>query len=327
MSNWNDTTALITGGLGFTGSNLTRRLVDAGADVIILDIVRSADKLATVDDVRDEIDEIIDADVRDADAVAAAVERADVVYHLASQTSRPRANEHPRENLSVNCGGPLNILEAAAAQETPPQVVYASSLAVLGPVSEPIDESTVPNPIDMYGIHKRTVEDYCKLYYRLKDVPTTVVRPANLYGPRAPLYATGYGIINQFVGNALRDEPLTVFEPSDLRGFLYIDDMVEALVRVGESPQARGETYVLSTGDPRSMREAAELVVEIAGTGTVELVPWNETWSKIRRGDITTDPSKIKDELGWSTSVDLETGLRQTIEFYRENEAILKART
>ena len=326
MSHWNDQTVLITGGLGFTGSNLTRRLLADGADVVLLDIIRSEDKLATVEDVRDEI-EIIDADVRDADAVAGAVEMADVVYHLASQTSRPKANEHPRENLSVNCGGPLNILEPAAAMDEPPHVVYASSLAVLGRQADPIDESTVPEPIDMYGIHKRTVEDYCKLYYRLKDVPTTVVRPANLYGPRAPLYATGYGIINQFVGNALRDETLTVFEPSDLRGFLYIDDMVDALVRVGESPKAHGETYVLSTGDPRSMREAAELVVDIAGSGQVELVPWNETWSKIRRGDIVTDPSKIEAELGWSTSVRLEDGLRQTIEFYRDDEALLKART
>lgn len=326
MPHWNDQTVLITGGLGFTGSNLTRQLLDAGADVIVLDIVRSDEKLATVQDVRDQI-EIVDADVRDADAVAATVERADVVYHLASQTSRPKANENPKENLSVNCGGPLNILEAAAAMDEPPQVVYASSLAVLGRQPEPIDESTVPEPIDMYGIHKRTVEDYCQLYYRLKDVPTTVVRPANLYGPRAPLYATGYGIINQFVGNALRAETLTVFEPSDLRGFLYIDDMVDALVRVGEHPRAHGETYVLSTGDPRSMREAAELVVDIAGSGSIELVPWTDTWSAIRRGDIVTDPSKIEDELGWSTSVRLEEGLRRTIEFYREDQALLQART
>lgn len=326
MFDWDDRSVLITGGLGFTGSNLTRALLAAGADVTLLDIVRSEEKLATVDDVRSEI-EIIDADVRDADSVATAVTDADIVYHLASQTSRPKANEHPRENMSVNCGGPLNILEPAAALDDPPHVVYASSLAVLGRVSGPIDETTVPEPIDMYGVHKRTVEDYCRLYYDLKGVPTTVVRPANLYGPRAPLYETGYGIINQFVGNALQDETLTVFEPSDLRGFLYIDDMVDALVRVGEDDRSFGEKYVLSTGDPRTMREAAELVVEIAGSGSIELVPWNDTWSKIRRGDIVTDPSKIEEQLGWSTNVALEEGLGRTIEFYREDETILKARS
>jgi UDP-glucose 4-epimerase len=172
----------------------------------------------------------------------------------------------------------------------------------------------------MYGIHKRTVEDYCQLYNRLKGVPTTAVRPANLYGPRAPLYDTGYGIINQWVGDALRDETLTVFEPSDLRDFLFIFDMVDVLATVGHDERAFGEVYALGTGNSRTMKEAAELVVETVGSGSIESVPWTETWQGIRRGDVVVDPSKINEQLGWSTSVDLEEGLQQTIEFFRENE-------
>lgn len=324
MANWTDQQVLITGGLGFTGSNLAHRLVEYDANVTLLDIVRSEEKLATIEDISEEV-KIVDADVRDEEAIERHVPDVDVVYHLASKTSRPAANENPRENLDVNCRGPLNVLEAAAGSNDPPRVVYASTQALLGNLDGKVDESKEPDPLDIYSIHKRTVEDYCELYTRIKDVPTTVVRPANLYGPGAPLYATGYGIVNQFIGDALRDDELTVFEPSDLREFLFITDMIDALIRVGEDDRAIGETYVLGTGDPRSMKEAAELVVETAGTGSVELVPWTDTWQEIRRGDVVTDTSKIEEQLGWSAEVDLEEGINRAIKFYREHPDIFEA--
>lgn len=317
---------LITGGLGFTGSNLARQLVEEGADVTLLDIVRSEEKLTTVEDIRNDV-RIVDSDIRDTETVAPHVADADLVYHLAAKTSRPAANESPRENLEINCKGPLNILEPAAAREQPPHIVYVSTQAVFGNASETVEETTERKPIDIYGIHKRTVEDYCQLYHRIKDVPTTIVRPANLYGPRAPLYETGYGIINQFVGDALCDESLTVFEPSDHREFLFISDMVDALIQIGNDDRAFGEQYVLGTGEPYTMREAAEMVVDLAGSGSIESVPWTETWQAIRRGDVSTDPSKIERELGWSASVPLEEGLRRTIEFYRTHEDVWRARS
>ncbi|MDR5672230.1 Nucleoside-diphosphate-sugar epimerase [Halalkaliarchaeum sp. AArc-CO] len=322
MQNWNSENVLITGGLGFTGSNLASQLVNQGANVTLLDIVRSEEKLHSIRHIRDEV-RVIDSDIRDGEIVDNAVTETDVVFHLASKTSRSEANENPRENLEINCRGPLNVLESAASCEDPPHVIYASSLAVVGNVSETIDESTVPNPVDMYGINKGAVEEYCKLYTRIKDVPTTAVRPANLYGPHAPLYATGYGIINQFVGAALRDETLPVFEPSDTREFLYIDDMVDALTRIAGDQTAFGECYVLSTGRSLTMKRAAEMVVDIAGSGSIDLVPWTDSWQEIRRGDVSTDPSKIESELGWTTNVSLEEGLERTFEFYRENDRYL----
>ena len=317
MQQWNERDVLITGGLGFVGSNLAKRMLNEGANVTLLDTVRD-EKLLTVEDICDEV-EVADIDVRESEAVDRYVSEVDIVYHLAAKSSRPRANERPRENLEINCGGPLNVLESAASREDAPRVVYVSSLATLGNVSGTIDETTEPEPVDMYGTHKRTVEDYCRIYNRLKGVPTTVVRPANLYGPRAPLHDTGYGIINQFVGEALRDETLTVFEPSDLRDFLFITDMVEALTRIGENERTVGETYGLGTGESHRMKEAAEFVIDIVGNGSLELVSWTETWEGIRRGDVVLDPSKAREDIGWSTTVGLEDGLKETVEFYRTN--------
>ena len=317
MRYYSEKSALITGGLGFVGSNLARRMIKEGADPTLLDTVKE-EKLPTIEDIREDVT-IVDADIRESQAVESQVLDSDIVFHLAAKTSRLAANENPRENLEINCGGPLNVLESAADCEDPPRVVYVSSLATVGNVPGIIDETTEPNPVDIYGIHKRAVEDYCQLYTRLKGVPTTVVRPANLYGPRSPLHAKGYGIINQFVGDALRDDTLTVFEPSDLRDFLYITDMVDALTRVGEDDRAIGETYELGTGESQTMKEAAELVIDVAGSGSIETVPWPEDWEGIRRGDISLDPSKIETELGWSTSIGLEEGLHRTVNFYRSN--------
>ncbi len=151
MENRNSQSVLITGGLGFTGSNLAIQLVDQGADVRILDIVRSKEKLQSIQQIRDEV-QVIDSDIRNDETVENAVKDVDVVYHLASKTSRSAANENPKENLEVNCRGPLNVLESAASCEDSPHVIYASSLAVVGNVSETIDESTMPKPVDIYAI-------------------------------------------------------------------------------------------------------------------------------------------------------------------------------
>ncbi|WP_434530003.1 NAD-dependent epimerase/dehydratase family protein (plasmid) [Haloarcula sp. NS06] len=113
---------------------------------------------------------------------------------------------------------------------------------------------------------------------------------------------------------------MTVFEDSDLRDFLFIHDMADALTQVAADERAIGELYVLGTGTSKTMREAAELVVEIAGGGSLETVPWTETWQGIRRGDVVIDPSKIEDQLGWSTSVELEEGLERTVDFYRSHQ-------
>lgn len=317
MPFWDSKQVAITGGLGFVGSNLTRRLLEEGAEVTIIDIVRSDEKLETIAEIREEVT-VVDSDVRNKERISGTVTDADVVYHLASQNSRLAANDNPRKNLEINCMGLLNVLEAARESRESARVVYASSLATVGNPGSPIDETTKSNPVDIYGVHKRAAEHYCRLYNRLNSVPTTVFRPANVYGPRAPLHDTGYGVINQFIGAALQDKTLSVFKPGETtRDFIFISDVVDALVHLGRDRQAVGEIYVLGTGEETTIKELAESVVEIAGSGSVDLVPWPEEWEQIRRGDIVTDPSKIQTEIGWSPEVDLEEGIKRTVEFFR----------
>jgi len=323
MTAWSSRNVLITGGLGFVGSNLAHRLVEEGASVTLLDasLPHLGSNPTNVEGIRSAVT-VDESDVRDRDAVEKRVENADVVYHCAAQNDRSHARNHPRTDVDINARGTVNVLEAARSVETPPRVVYTSSLAVYGRVSDPpVDESTPVDPIDLYGANKRASEHYCGIYTRIEDVPTVVCRLPNVYGPRAAP-DKGYGIQATFPAMAVRGETLTVFEPGTTqRDLLYVGDAVDALEMLGTDDRAIGETYVLGSGEPTTLAELARASVEIAGSGEVEMVPWPAEWKTLSRGDVYTDPSKIVETLGWHPTVGLEEGLTETIDFYREHEA------
>jgi UDP-glucose 4-epimerase len=320
MSDWESRRVLVTGGLGCVGSSLAHRLVAAGAEVTLLDarLPHLGSNTANIEGIRDAVT-VVEGDVRDADLVADCVDGTDVVYHCAAQNDRGYAREHPDEDVDINAKGTVNVLEAAAARVESPRVVFTSSLAVYGHVDDPpVDESTPVDPMDLYGVHKVASEHYCDVYAALDEVPTTVARLANVYGPRAAV-DRGYGVQAIFPAQAVRDETITVFEPGDaVRDLVHVDDVVAALELLGTDDRALGETYVLGTGDPTTLLELANTSVEVAGTGEVELVPWPEEWATLDRGDVYTDPSKLRG-LGWEPTVGLREGLRETVAFYREN--------
>lgn len=321
MTDWSGRRVLITGGLGFIGSNLAYRLVERGAEVTLLDALlpHLGGKRENVADIAADVT-VVEGDIRDEALVADLVADSDVVYHCAAQNDRGHAGREPQMDVDINAKGTVNVLDAAAACETPPRVVYTSSLAVYGrPDSNPVDESTPARPMDLYGANKRASEHYCRIYHEQEGVPTTVCRLANGYGPRAPT-DKGYGVQGTFLAKALRGETIEVFEPGDMvRDIVYVGDVVDALERMGTHEAVVGEEFVLGSGDPTELLDLAETIVEVAGTGSVELVPWPEEWTKIDRGDVYCDPSKLESTIDWRPETDLETGLRETVDFYREH--------
>ena len=321
MTDWSGRRVLITGGLGFIGSNLAHRLVEHGAEVTLLDALlpHLGGKRANVADIAEEV-RVVEGDVRDESLVADLVADSDVVYHCAAQNDRAHAGREPQMDVDINAKGTVTVLDAAAASDPAPRVVYTSSLAVYGrPETNPVDESTPARPMDLYGANKRASEHYCRIYHEQEGVPTTVCRLANGYGPRAPI-EKGYGVQGTFVAKALRDEIIEVFEPGDMiRDIVYIEDVVDALETLGTHDAVLGEEFVLGSGDPTELLALAETIVEIAGIGRVELVPWPEEWTKIDRGDVYCAPSKLESTIDWHPRTDLETGLRETINFYREH--------
>lgn len=317
---WPGKTVLITGGLGFIGSNLAHRLVEEGAEVVILDaaLERYGANAENIAEISDRVS-VVKEDVRNAEIIDQYVSAADIVYHFAAQLSRTVSLNDPELDMDINCRGTLNVLRSASDADPSPKVVFASSQAVVGVPDElPIDENTRAAPVDVYGANKRAGEMYFDLYNRVEKVPTTVVRLSNVYGPHAQLSNNEYGVIHQFIRKAIEDEELTVFEPGDMkRDFVFVDDVVDALEKIGRNPSSCGNRYMIGSGSSVTINELATLIVREAKAGSVELVPWPDDWEAIRIGDMETDPSTIEEQLGWTAEVALSEGIGRTLNFYR----------
>lgn len=314
--------ALVTGGAGFIGSNLSTTLADSGISTVVLDNLseftganRKNLEFSTSDI------ELIEDDVRNEGVVKDIVDRVDIVFHLAALLSRPRSLEHPRENLDVNCNGTLTVLEAIRNQSPETQFVFAGSQAEFGtPDQLPLTEEVKDRPIDIYGVNKLAAEHHCRVYRDVHGLDTTTLRFTNVYGPRADFQASNYGVIPKFVRLAMEDEELTVFEPGDMkRDPIYVDDVVNALLAVMTTPplERPHPSYIIGSGDPITVRDIASTIVNTAGSGKVDITPWPDDWDSIRVGDLYADPMRAGHDLDWHPSVTFENGIEDTIDFYR----------
>ena len=315
---------LITGGLGFVGSNLAHKLVELGATVTLYDnlLTGCGGNWANVKEIKNDI-EVVIGDIRDYDKLKSYVKEADIVYHCAAQPSRVVSMSDPELDVAINLQGTINVLEAAAKSKKKKnvKVVYTSSRAVTGiPKQLPADEQTVSNPVDIYGANKFTAELYCKIYNRAYGLKTVILRLNNCYGPRAQLRTPSYGVINLFIRNALEDGTLSVYKPGTmLRDYNYVEDVVRALILSSISEEAIGETFYLGSGKPISLIDSANLITRIAGGGTVKLTHSPKNWASIEIGDFYASYAKIKEKLSWAPEVNIERGLEKTISFYREH--------
>lgn len=165
-------------------------------------------------------------------------------------------------------------------------------------------------------------ELYCDVFNNARDVPTVAVRLTNVYGPRAQLRNPNYGVINKFIAKSLQDETLTVFEPGTMeRDFIHVEDVASGLVPLGTKKRSIGERYVMGCGQGTTVKELAQLIVDKAESGTVEVVPWPEDWDSIQVGDLRAEPSKMTDHFGWSAETPLETGIEATLAYYRDRQS------
>jgi UDP-glucose 4-epimerase len=316
--------ALVTGGAGFIGSNLATELAEANVDVVVLDNMseHGGANPANLDRSNENLT-LIEGDVRDAELVRDLVEQIDTIFHLAALLSRPRSLKHPKENLDVNCNGTLTVLEAARRSPTETQLVFAGSQAEFGvPETLPLTEDAPTHPVDMYGVNKLAAEYYCNVYRDTHGIDATTLRLTNVYGPKADIQTSNYGVLGKFIRLALEDEELTVFEPGDMRRDpIFVEDVVNAFISVAETPSSTRDSgcYMIGSGDPTTVKELAETIVATVGAGSVEMTPWPDDWDSIRVGDLYADATLARDELNWAPTASLADGIERTAEFYRRN--------
>jgi len=317
---------LITGGLGFIGSNLAIRLVELGADVLIVDslIPHYGGNLFNIEPVKDKVRVNI-ADVRDVNGMNYLVRGQDYLFNLAGQVSHIDSMEDPYTDLEINCRAQLSILEACRHNNPTIKIVYASTRQVYGiPEYLPVDEKHLLRPTDVNGINKMAGEWYHILYNNVYGIRAVSLRLTNTYGPRLLMKHNRQGFVAWFIRQAIDNEEIQIFgDGSQVRDLNYVDDVVEAMLLAAVYDGANGRIFNLGNTPPVSLVEFVRVLLEVcqefgAGKGGYRLVPFPPDKKRIDIGDYYADYSKIQKTLGWTPKVPLREGLRRTVAYYMQ---------
>jgi UDP-glucose 4-epimerase len=320
-----DQAVLITGGLGFIGSNLARRLADLGARVTVVDslIPEYGGKLFNLTGFEDRI-KINIADVRDEYSMDYLVRDQAFIFNLAGQVSHLDSMQNPYTDLEINCRSQLSILEACRKHNPTVRLVYSGTRQIYGkPRYLPVDENHPVDPVDVNGVNKVAGEWYHLVYHRAYGLRTTSLRLTNTYGPRMRVVDARQTFLGLWLRRLIEGEEILVYgDGEQKRDFNYVDDVVDALLLTAAHPQAVGEIYNLGGSEIISLRALAELLIEIcAGSGRYRLVPFPKEQKAIDIGDYYGDFRKIETVLGWRPRIGLREGLAQALNYYREHHA------
>jgi UDP-glucose 4-epimerase len=315
------TRCVVTGGLGFVGSNLVHALDAMGADVVVLDglVPQHGGNPRNLDGL-DRPPQVVVTDIGDGERVAPAVQGASYVFNLAGQVSHLASMLDPHNDLELNVCSHALFLETVRAECADASIVYSSTRQVYGrPQYLPVDENHPTNPVDVNGVSKLACEQLHLLYATVHRMTVTALRLTNVYGPRQRLTIDDLGFLPVFVRRALDGDSLKVFgDGAQLRDCLYVDDVVEALMLAATTPDANGEVVNLGHSDALSLLDIARHVAAAAGTGVeVELVPWPADHARIDIGSFRGDFAKAKRLLGWEPDTSFADGVERTIAFYR----------
>jgi UDP-glucose 4-epimerase len=312
---------LITGGLGFIGSNLAARLIDLGAHVTLVDslIPEYGGNRQNIGGIEDRVQVNI-ADVRDEYSMNYLVQGKDFLFNLAGQTSHLDSMHNPYVDLDINCRAQLSILEACRKYNPGIKLVYASTRQIYGkPDYLPVDERHLLHPVDVNGINKMAGEWYHILYNNVYGIGACALRLTNTYGPRMRVKDARQTFLGIWIKKLIDGEPIQVWgDGLQIRDFTYVDDCVEALLLAASSPSAYGQIFNLGSDETINLRDLAALCVELGG-GSYEIIPFPADRKPIDIGDYYGDYRFIQGRLGWRPRVSLREGLARTIAFYREH--------
>jgi UDP-glucose 4-epimerase len=311
---------LVTGGLGFIGSNLARGLVPGGAEVTLVDSLgpRYGGNRFNVAGLEAAL-RIEVADIGDESILRPLVRGQDVIFNLAGQTSHIDSMQDPLTDLEMNARCQLTFLEVCRSESRGARIVFASTRQLYGrPRYLPVDEEHGVAPLDVNGIHKAAGESYHLLYGAVHGFRVTALRLTNTYGPRMRVRDARQTFLGVWLKALVRGEPFEIYGNGvQRRDFNYVDDAVAAFLLAASSEEAVGRVFNLGDAHPIALRDLADLLVRLNGSGTYRFVPFPEERRRIDIGDYVGDFSKIRELLGWEPAISLEEGLRRSLAYYR----------
>ena len=319
MKNYSGKEILITGGLGFIGSNLARSLVSQGANVTLVDslIPKYGGNTFNIDNIQNKV--VVNVcDVRDTYAMGHLIQGKDYLFNLAGQTSHLDSMTDPHTDLDINAAAQLSILEVCRKGNPEIKIVFASTRQLYGrPDYLPVDEKHPIRPVDVNGINKLAGEWYHLLYNNVYGIRACALRLTNTYGPRMRVKDARQTFLGIWIRLLIEGRPIKVFgDGLQLRDFNYVDDCVEALLLAGASDQANGKVYNLGGREVIGLKDLAKMMVNLGHGGSFELAPFPSERKAIDIGDYYSDFSLITKELGWVPKIDLKDGLKRTLNYY-----------
>lgn len=313
---------MITGGLGFIGSNLAHHLAASGARVLIVDslIPEYGGNLFNIAGIEDVVRVNI-VDVRQESTMNYLVRDQEVIFNLAGQVSHIDSMQDPYTDLEINCRAQLSLLEACRRNNPGAKVVYAGTRQVYGhPDRLPVTEDHLVRPTDVNGVNKAAGEYYHLVYNNVFGVRACSLRLTNIYGPRQLIKHNRQGFIGWFIRLAIEDAEIQIYgDGSQIRDFVYVDDAVDAFLRAGASDACNGQVLNVGGFEPISHRDLVALLLEVAGSGRARFVEWPPEKKAIDIGSFYADSSRISAVLGWKPITPLAAGLGRTVAFYRQH--------
>jgi UDP-glucose 4-epimerase len=318
---WQGRRVLITGGVGFIGSNLAHRLVELGSDVVLVDslVPEYGGNLFNVASLEGRV-RINISDIRDQHSLRYLVGDREIIFNLAGQTSHLDSMHDPITDLEINCAAQLRLLEVCRHHNPKVKIVFASTRQIYGkPAYLPVDEKHLLGPTDVNGINKMAGEWYHILYNNVYGVTSTALRLTNTYGPRMRVKDARQTFLGVWVRAVVEGRPFEVWGGEQLRDFTYVDDCVTALMLAAESPQTAGKVFNLGGEPIVSLTQTAEAMIAANGGGKFEVREFPAERKRIDIGDYYADDRAFRTAVGWAPEVRLEDGLRRTLAFYRQN--------
>jgi UDP-glucose 4-epimerase len=315
-----DKKVLITGGLGFIGSNLAIRLVELGADVTLMDAMLDdyGGNSFNIEPIKDKVN-VNSSDIRVSEVMGNLVSDKEFVFHLAGQVCHVMSLTNPFPDIDINIKGTAVVMEAIRKHNPKAKVIFSGTRGEYGPAASlPVNEEAPTNPKGMYELSNLTAEKIVKLYNDIHNIRGVMLRITNTYGPRGQMKHSRFGVVNWFVRLALEGKPIPVFDEGKMiRDFLYVDDCIDAIVKAAASPKTTGEVLNVGVDIPHTICEMAETICEITGTD-IELVPPTPERAALEPGNFYSDITKIRSLIDWSPTVNLKEGLTKTVEYYKQ---------
>jgi len=311
--------ALITGGLGFIGSNLAIRLAENGASVTVVDslIPEYGGLLKNIAPVADKVRVNI-SDVRDVFSLAYLVRGHDFLFNLAGQTSHLDSMLNPFTDLEINCRAQLALLETCRKENPQIKIVFASTRQIYGkPAYLPVDEKHLVRPVDVNGVNKMAGESYHILYNNVYNLRACALRLTNTYGPRMRIKDARQTFVGIWIRHALESRPFEVWGGNQLRDFNFVDDVVDALLQAALAPHSSGKIYNLGSSEVISLKELAEVILKICPGASYAVRPFPAERKSIDIGDYYSDYALAGKELNWNPRVNLASGLAKTVDYFR----------